>query len=88
MTSLPRLKRSTAPPAAGKTCLMSQLVVHTLEHEGGGGLVPILVKVQQLQRAMLENLYRDLIETPGYGDEPETLGMLGLTAAEATRRRR
>jgi len=41
--------------------------------------------VSTLQRAMLENLYRDLIEEgPGH-DAPETLQMLGLSAAEASR---
>ena len=41
----------TAPPAGGKTCLMSQLVMHARE---SAQLVPILVKVQQLQvRAMV-----------------------------------
>lgn len=40
--------------------------------------------VSTLQRAMLENLYRDLCEQPGY-DTAETLSVLGLTAAEAAR---
>ena len=39
----------TAPPAAGKTCLMSQLVMHALADESSLN-IPILVKVQQLHR--------------------------------------
>ena len=39
----------TAEPAAGKTTLLSQIVATSLE----GELVPILVKVQQLQAALL-----------------------------------
>ena len=38
----------SAPPAAGKTCLMSQVVVHAL----ASGLVPILVQVEQLQQRL------------------------------------
>ena len=41
----------TAGPAAGKTCLMSQLVMHTLEQNNG--LVPILIKIQNLQKRLL-----------------------------------
>ena len=41
----------TAPPAAGKTWLMSQLIVHTLG--GAGELIPILIKAEQLQRRLL-----------------------------------
>jgi len=41
--------------------------------------------VSTLQRAMLENLYRDMVEAPGYADDAETLAILGLTSAEATR---
>ena len=39
----------TAGPAAGKTTLLSQLVALSLDAE----LVPIVVKVQELQRRML-----------------------------------
>ena len=44
----------TAPPATGKTCLMSQIVVHSLLRETmpRTPLVPILVKMQQLQRLL------------------------------------
>eukprot|EP00966_Prymnesium_polylepis_P184630 4279332-Prymnesium_polylepis.1 len=48
----------TAPPAAGKTRLMSQLVVHTLA-SAGAPLVPIMVKVQRLQQLMLSDEHRD-----------------------------
>ena len=41
----------TAEPAAGKTCLLSQLVVYTLRD--GSDLVPVLIKVQQLMRQLL-----------------------------------
>ena len=41
----------TAPPAAGKTCLMSQIVSYSTDIQGS--LVPILVKVQELLRFML-----------------------------------
>ena len=41
----------TGQPAAGKTCLMSRLVMHTLEKKPVM-LVPILVKIQQLQRRL------------------------------------
>merc|ERR1719389_1193730 len=40
----------TAGPAAGKTTLLSQLVVLSLE----GPLIPILVKVQVLQRHLID----------------------------------
>eukprot|EP00966_Prymnesium_polylepis_P014715 340101-Prymnesium_polylepis.1 len=40
----------TAGPAAGKTSLMSQIVMHSLD----GELVPILVKIQRLQLLLLE----------------------------------
>ena len=53
----------TGPPAAGKSCLMSQLVMHALgrvkKHESSqeaeliGKFLPILVKVQELQRLLL-----------------------------------
>ena len=44
----------TADPATGKTCLMSQVVVHSLHRETmpHTPLVPILVKMQQLQRLL------------------------------------
>ena len=47
----------TAGPAAGKTCLMSQLVMHTLEQPNG--LVPILIKVQNLQKRLLSDDSRE-----------------------------
>ena len=40
----------TAGPAAGKTTLLSQVMALSLD----GELVPILVKVQRLQRRLLE----------------------------------
>ena len=44
----------TAGPAAGKTCLLSQLVMHTLEATGEhGGLVPVSIKIQNLQKRLL-----------------------------------
>ena len=54
----------TAPPAAGKTCLMSQLVMHTLRElrtpldERHSGLVPIVCKVQHLQKKLLDEAQR------------------------------
>ena len=44
----------TAGPASGKTCLMSQLVTHVLKDDGKGHLVPVVLRVQKLQR-MLSN---------------------------------
>ena len=47
----------TAGPAAGKTALLSQVVTLALEgseRAGGTALVPILVKVQRLQRRLLD----------------------------------
>ena len=41
----------TAGPAAGKTWLLSQVVMHSLD----GELVPILVEVQRLQKALAEH---------------------------------
>ena len=41
----------TGPPASGKTSLISQVVVHLLSTE----LVPVLIKVQRLQRSLIEN---------------------------------
>ena len=48
----------TAGPAAGKTCLMSQLVMHTLRrHEGNDAneeaLVPIVIKMHDLNVHLL-----------------------------------
>ena len=40
----------TGAPAAGKTCIMSQVIVYSLGH----GLLPVLVKVQQLQRRLID----------------------------------
>ena len=40
------------PPASGKTCLMSQVVMRTLQQDE---TVPILVKIQQLQRRKLQS---------------------------------
>ena len=40
-----------AEPAAGKMCLMSQVVVHALQARQG--LLPTLLKVKQLQRHLL-----------------------------------
>jgi hypothetical protein len=51
----------TAPPAAGKTCLMSQLVMHVLKSEECD-MVPILVKVQELQRHLLTEASRPVFE--------------------------
>jgi hypothetical protein len=51
----------TAPPAAGKTCLMSQLVMHVLQSEACD-LVPILIKVQELQRHLLNESNRTIFE--------------------------
>ena len=48
----------TAPPAAGKTCLMSQLIVSAL-HDESTQLIPILVKVQKLQAQLLKPEYHD-----------------------------
>ena len=41
----------TAGPAAGKTWLMSQLIMHSID----GHLLPILVEVQRLQKALAEH---------------------------------
>jgi len=51
----------TAPPAAGKTCLMSQLVMHVLKSEECD-MVPILIKVQELQRHLLNKENRLVFE--------------------------
>ena len=42
----------TGPPAAGKTCLVSQLMMHAL-NDKGAPFTPIAIKVQQLQRCLL-----------------------------------
>ena len=42
----------TAGPASGKTCLMSQLVTHVLKDDVKGHLVPVLLRVQKLQRML------------------------------------
>lgn len=53
----------TAGPAAGKTCLMNQLVMHTLRHDDAeGALVPILIKVQDLQKRLLASVHRALFQ--------------------------
>ena len=63
-TAKQRVHPMTGPPAAGKSCLMSQLVMHALgrakkgdesvqESELIGKFLPILVKVQELQRLLL-----------------------------------
>ena len=51
----------TAGPAAGKTWLMSQLIMHALgqgdgraEDDGGAPLVPVLVRAEQLQKRLAE----------------------------------
>jgi hypothetical protein len=51
----------TAPPAAGKTCLMSQLVMHVLQSKECD-MVPILIKVQELQRHLLNESNRTIFE--------------------------
>jgi hypothetical protein len=52
----------TGPPAAGKTCLISQLVTHVL-NDPDRRLVPVLVRVQQLQRLLLLEEHRDIFAT-------------------------
>ena len=44
----------TGAPAAGKTCLVSQLMMLAL-NDKQGTFVPIAIKVQQLQRALLQD---------------------------------
>jgi hypothetical protein len=51
----------TAPPAAGKTCLMSQLVMHVLQSKECD-MVPILIKVQELQRHLLNEATKLIFE--------------------------
>ena len=50
-TAKPAAALLTGPPAAGKTSLLSQIVVHSLKTE----LVPVLIKVQSLQRRLLDS---------------------------------
>jgi len=52
----------TGPPAAGKTCLISQLVTHVLD-DPDRRLVPVLVRVQLLQRLLLLEEHRDTFAT-------------------------
>ena len=51
VAELPTVVLLTAGPAAGKTTLLSQLVTLILDRD----LIPILVKVQQLQRRLIES---------------------------------
>jgi hypothetical protein len=51
----------TAPPAAGKTCLMSRLVMHVLQSKECD-MVTILIKVQELQRHLLNESNRTIFE--------------------------
>ena len=44
----------TGAPAAGKTCLISQLMMNAL-NDKQSSFVPIAIKVQQLQRALLQD---------------------------------
>ena len=44
----------TAGPAAGKTCLISQVVLHVLNDEKTG-VVPIVIMVHHLQRQLIEH---------------------------------
>ena len=52
----------TAGPASGKTCLMSQMVSHVLREGTGttkpGHLLPIVIKVQRLQRLLMAPQHR------------------------------
>jgi hypothetical protein len=48
----------TGPPAAGKTCLTSQLVMHMLQRPES--LIPVPIKVQQLQRRLLMEEHRSV----------------------------
>ena len=48
----------TGPPAAGKTCLTSQLVMHMLQRPDS--LIPVPIKVQQLQRRLLMEEHRSV----------------------------
>jgi hypothetical protein len=49
----------TAGPAAGKTCLISQLMMHLMSRTKSD-LVPILIKVQELQRRLLTDTAQEV----------------------------
>ena len=51
-TEFPARALITGQPASGKTTLLSQVIMHSLE----GGMVPILVKVQKLQQWLLGHM--------------------------------
>ena len=53
VTSTPPVVLLTAGPASGKTCLLSQVIIHSLDK--GSGLIPIMIKVHQLQASLLEH---------------------------------
>ena len=65
--TLPKDSRScvllTAEPAQGKTCLMSQLVTLIIKDERNP-LVPILVRVHQLQAHLLNVRHRNAASNP------------------------
>jgi len=46
------------PPASGKSCLVSQLVMHTLRWPARDTLVPIAIKVVELERLLLAPRHR------------------------------
>jgi hypothetical protein len=52
-TEAPLCALLTAPPAAGKSCLLNQLIMHVLSH--GGDFIPILVNVERLQQQLKLN---------------------------------
>ena len=58
-TEKPTCALTVAGPAAGKSWLMSQVIMHTLTRRATSksayNLIPILIKVDQLQKALLEN---------------------------------
>ena len=71
----------TAGPAAGKTWLLSQVIVHSL----GGPLLPILIKVELLQKRLRENALGDDDWIDGYlrlECEPPHYRMLQQAMAE------
>ena len=45
----------SGPPAAGKTCAVSQLLMIALNDKKPGAFVPVAIKVQQLQRRLNED---------------------------------
>lgn len=45
----------SGPPAVGKSCLVSQLALLALNDKKQGSLLPIVIKVQQLQRRLIED---------------------------------